>query len=186
MVTLTALPPLLMAVTSSEAFATPAPPGLNWTAWLLKRPIQHFSMWTSRRDHVEADGARAVTDGLSIARLRSVTFLPTALMMIPWVAAARTPACDPSPSMVSDLVMVTAPKPPESSTLMKPPSAVLLIAPANVLHGAVRLQVRVVADAGYPRPGRLRMRQREGEAEERNKGHRAADEDLHSHNPCPP
>ena len=56
--------------------------------------------------------------------------------------------------------MVTAPKPAESSTLMKPPSAVLLIAPANVLHGAVRLH----GFASSPTPdtqvrGRLRVSQ---------------------------
>src|SRR5687768_17285779 len=38
-----------------------------------------------------------------------------------------------------DLVIVTPPKPPGSSALISPPAAVLLIAPAKVLHGAVRL-----------------------------------------------
>src|SRR5207237_632208 len=37
------------------------------------------------------------------------------------------------------LVMVTAPKPPESRQLISPLAAVLEIAPAKVLHGAVRL-----------------------------------------------
>jgi hypothetical protein len=41
--------------------------------------------------------------------------------------------------IVSDLVIVTPPNPPGSSTLISPPAAVLEIAPANVLHGAVRL-----------------------------------------------
>src|SRR5438128_10025873 len=41
--------------------------------------------------------------------------------------------------MVSDLLMVTAPKPPGSRQLISPPIAVLEIAPAKVLHGAVRL-----------------------------------------------
>src|SRR5262249_13295556 len=41
--------------------------------------------------------------------------------------------------MVIDLVMVTAPKPPGSRTLISPAGAVFEIAPANVLHGAVRL-----------------------------------------------
>src|ERR1700687_2550166 len=40
--------------------------------------------------------------------------------------------------MLIDLVMVTAPKPPGSSTLISPPAAVFEMAPANVLHGAVR------------------------------------------------
>src|SRR3954469_3545691 len=42
--------------------------------------------------------------------------------------------------MVSDFVIVTPPKPPGSRQLISPPFAVLEIAPANVLHGAVRLQ----------------------------------------------
>ena len=41
--------------------------------------------------------------------------------------------------MVIDLVMVTAPKPPGSRQLISPPAAVFEIAPAKVLHGAVRL-----------------------------------------------
>jgi hypothetical protein len=42
--------------------------------------------------------------------------------------------------MLIDLVIVIAPKPPESRTLISPAAAVLEIAPANVLQGAVRLQ----------------------------------------------
>ena len=41
--------------------------------------------------------------------------------------------------MVIDLVIVTAPKPPGSRPLISPPAAVFEMAPANVLHGAVRL-----------------------------------------------
>src|SRR4029078_12625630 len=41
--------------------------------------------------------------------------------------------------MVIDLVIVTAPKPPGSMALISPPVAVLEIAPAKVLHGAVGL-----------------------------------------------
>src|SRR5438105_11306750 len=41
--------------------------------------------------------------------------------------------------MVIDLVIVTAPNPPGSRQLMMPGLAVLEIAPAKVLHGAVRL-----------------------------------------------
>ena len=41
--------------------------------------------------------------------------------------------------MVIDFVTLTAPKPPGSSTEISPPAAVLEIAPANVLQGAVRL-----------------------------------------------
>src|SRR3954464_8431604 len=69
-----------------------------------------------------------------------MTSLTPALMMTPLVPAARMPARVPSPLIVIDLVMVTAPNPPGSRTEISPPSAVLEIAPANVLHGAVRLQ----------------------------------------------
>src|SRR6266702_4613081 len=41
--------------------------------------------------------------------------------------------------MVIDFVMVTAPKPPGSMQLISPFTAVFEIAPAKVLHGAVRL-----------------------------------------------
>src|SRR3954462_13277867 len=46
----------------------------------------------------------------------------------------------PVQSMVIDFVMVTAPNPPGSRQLISPPAAVLEIAPAKVLHGAVREQ----------------------------------------------
>jgi hypothetical protein len=59
--------------------------------------------------------------------------------MTPVVPELRTP---PEPvavkSTVIALVIVTAPYPPGSSALISPPSAVLLMAPAVVLHGAVR------------------------------------------------
>src|SRR6476620_12554562 len=42
--------------------------------------------------------------------------------------------------MVMAFVIVTPPNPPGSSTLISPPAAVLEMAPAKVLHGAVRLQ----------------------------------------------
>ena len=41
--------------------------------------------------------------------------------------------------MVSAFWIVKPPKPPESRQLISPPAAVFEIAPANVLHGAVRL-----------------------------------------------
>src|SRR6266566_9178348 len=60
---------------------------------------------------------------------------------MPLVPDTRTEATCPSPpSMVMDLVMVSAPKPPGSRASISPPTAVLEIAPAKVLHGAVRLQ----------------------------------------------
>src|ERR1700674_864081 len=62
-----------------------------------------------------------------------------ALMVIPFVPDTSTPASTWSERMVIDLVMVTPPNPPGSRTLISPAAAVLEMAPANVLHGAVRL-----------------------------------------------
>src|SRR4051794_5006337 len=60
------------------------------------------------------------------------------LMMMAFVEATRTPASTSSDIMLIDLVIVTPPKPPGSSTQISPPLAVLEMAPAKVLHGAVR------------------------------------------------
>src|SRR6476469_557319 len=59
---------------------------------------------------------------------------------MPFVPETSTPAVPASQEMVIDFPMVTAPKPPGSRQLISPPAAVLEIAPAKVLHGAVRLQ----------------------------------------------
>src|SRR5437667_4955677 len=62
------------------------------------------------------------------------------LMMIPATPALRIPPTPVGlPSMVIDLVMVTVPNPPGSRQSISPSTAVFEIAPANVLHGAVRL-----------------------------------------------
>src|SRR5215469_811131 len=59
---------------------------------------------------------------------------------IPLVPATRTHATwPPPPSMVMDLVIVRAPNPPGSKASISPPGAVLEMAPAKVLQGAVRL-----------------------------------------------
>src|SRR5947207_6769389 len=59
-------------------------------------------------------------------------------MMMPFVPDTRTEASVPVPSIVIDFVIVTAPYPAGSSASISPPAAVFEIAPANVLHGAVR------------------------------------------------
>src|ERR1700688_2782182 len=61
------------------------------------------------------------------------------LTMMPSVPETSTPPSTPSAIRLIDWVMVTAPKPPGSSALISPPGAVFEMAPANVLHGAVRL-----------------------------------------------
>src|ERR1700730_14474161 len=70
------------------------------------------------------------------------------LTMIPLPALVSTPASKRSEEMVIGLVIVTAPKPPGSRTLISPPDAVLEIAAATVLHGAVRLH----GSASLPTP----------------------------------
>src|SRR3954470_5209060 len=59
--------------------------------------------------------------------------------MIPFVPGAEIPPSTPTQMIASALVIVTPPKPPGSRQLISPPLAVFEIAPANVLHGAVRL-----------------------------------------------
>src|SRR4051812_19010420 len=68
-----------------------------------------------------------------------ITSVEAALMIIPVVRDARMEANVPVPSSVIDLVMVTAPKPPGSKASISPHAAVFEMAPAQVLHGAVRL-----------------------------------------------
>src|SRR5712692_8189292 len=77
-----------------------------------------------------------------ILRLRrmTVSVLELAETTIPLVPLTRTEATwPPPPSRVIALVMVTTPNPPGSRASISPAGAVLAIAPAQVLHGAVRL-----------------------------------------------
>src|SRR5688572_7993245 len=74
-----------------------------------------------------------------MSRPLSLTLSVTAaLTMIPFVEVASAPASVLLQSITSDFVIVTAPNPPGSKQLISPPAAVFEIAPANVLHGAVR------------------------------------------------
>lgn len=82
-----------------------------------------------------------------IERPRSITLmelgLPEAeslMLTAEGLPEERIEANVPEPSIVIDLVMVTTPKPPGSSASISPPAAVFEMAPAKVLHGAVRLQ----------------------------------------------
>src|ERR1700722_3686442 len=78
------------------------------------------------------------TPSMSSASSTTLSVAPAATT-IPFVPDTNTPASMWSERMVIDLVIVTAPKPPGSSTLISPAAAVLEMAPAKVLHGAVRL-----------------------------------------------
>src|SRR5260370_6611749 len=60
-------------------------------------------------------------------------------ILIPVTPAPMIEANAALPSRVIDLVIVTAPKAPESSASISPPLAVFGIAPAKVLHGAERV-----------------------------------------------
>src|SRR5438105_3262389 len=70
----------------------------------------------------------------SMSRPRRMTVIPPVVILTPATPATGTFV----QSRVIDFVMVIAPKPPGSRQLMIPPAAVLEIAPANVLQGAVR------------------------------------------------
>src|ERR1044071_1268057 len=72
--------------------------------------------------------------------LMVMTSVEAALITIPLTRDARIEANVPVPSSVIDLVIVTAPKPPGSRASISPQAAVLEMAPAQVLQGAVRLQ----------------------------------------------
>src|ERR1700712_1682899 len=70
------------------------------------------------------------------------------LMLKPLVPLASTDPSVPLQSMVMDLVMVKVPKPPGSRQSISPLMNVFEIAPAKVLHGAVRLH----GSASLPTP----------------------------------
>src|SRR3954468_14156699 len=75
-----------------------------------------------------------------ITRLRSTTLsLAPALTITPLAPEFRMPPALVPQSIVIDLVIVTAPNPPGSRQSISPPAAVLEMAPAKVLQGAVRL-----------------------------------------------
>src|SRR3954452_24568587 len=71
---------------------------------------------------------------------RRITLIPAVVeRFTPLTPEFRMPPGNWRQSISIDLVMVTAPKPPGSRQLILPPAAVLEMAPANVLQGAVRL-----------------------------------------------
>src|ERR1700731_3583509 len=82
-----------------------------------------------------------------MSRLRSVTFVQLALLLltvtpgcpVPARIDATIPPSPPPPSILIPLVIVIVPNPPGSSASISPQSAVFEIAPGHVLQGAVRL-----------------------------------------------
>src|SRR5262245_19238394 len=106
-------------------------------------PLVKPRMWTfstrRARPFVKLMPARPVSAPL-IDRLRMVTMTLVPLTLMPLELPGRIDPNVSSQSMVMDFVMVTAPKPPGSMQLISPNAAVFDMAPAKVLHGAVRLQ----------------------------------------------
>jgi len=119
--------------------ATPAI-GAKRIPFLLKFAILHLSTCRTLPLVKLIPFSPSVVPFPSIDSPRRVTtmFAPATLTaLIP--PEANRPAWTFRQSTVSDLVMVRLPKPPLSMQLISPPVAVLEIAPAKVLHGAVRL-----------------------------------------------
>src|ERR1700730_18487500 len=79
---------------------------------------------------------------MEMLRRRTVFFTSVPEVMLTIIAVVPAPRIETmqQPSMVIDLVIVTAPNPAGSRASISPSVAVLEIAPAKVLHGAVRLQ----------------------------------------------
>ena len=131
----------IVVVEMSESLTTTrAPAGpTRLTPFCRKSWIEHLMMVTLVAETMWIPFVPVPSP--SISRPLSVTSSPAGvLMMMPLVPETSTPASNPSELMVMGLVMVTPPNPPGSSTLISPLGAVFEIAPANVLHGAVRLQ----------------------------------------------
>ena len=107
--------------------------------WVVNLKITRSSMLTVFACRTRMP-LRPVQAPLIDSPRRVITSVSRALMITPLVPEARIPARVPVPSMVMDLVIVTAPKPPGSRASISPQAAVFEIAPAKVLQGAVRLQ----------------------------------------------
>src|SRR6266567_3450232 len=78
---------------------------------------------------------------IEMLRRRTVFFKSVPEVMLTLIAVVPAPRIETmqQPSMVIDLVIVTAPNPAGSRASISPSVAVLEIAPAKVLQGAVRL-----------------------------------------------
>src|SRR5437870_26807 len=108
----------------------------------LKPKIWQLSMYTVRADKILMASKPVPPPWNEMLRRWTMAVWLLSLMITPFVLEARIEA-KPAPyvpSRVIDLVIVTAPKPPGSMASISPLIAVLEIAPAKVLQGAVRLQ----------------------------------------------
>src|SRR5262245_50263431 len=105
---------------------------------LVKRKILQFSIRTSPAPRIRIP-VSPVPMPLTPRLRRITTSELEAFMTMPLVPETSTLDSPEYPSMVIDLVIVTPPYPAGSSASISPAAAVFEIAPANVLHGAVRL-----------------------------------------------
>jgi len=109
-----------------------------WLRSIVESSIRTAPAWSTRTPVVaDAHGGPALRPLTSSPR-RMTSSLTPALMVRPLPTLNRTPPITLRASLVIAFVIVTAPSPAESIALISPDAAVLLIAPANVLHGAVR------------------------------------------------
>ena len=141
-----AIPPAPLLLTIVSVTNTPIPAAvfrLIFMPFWVKPNIVQFSMCSARPDRnwTPFRPPLGVPARPLILRFRKVTTaVAGAETTIPLVPATSTDATwPPPPSIVMAFVIVTAPKPPGSRALISPPAAVLEIAPAKVLQGAVRL-----------------------------------------------
>src|ERR1043166_5257240 len=115
---------------------------------LLRNPLITQLSTTSPAPELNLIPTNPVPSPSMSRPFRYTTSVAPAAMTMPFVPDTSTPAVPASQEMVIDFVMVTPPKPPGSRQLISPPAAVLEMAPAKVLHGAVRLH----GSASLPTP----------------------------------
>ena len=135
------MPMVQLVIETFSMLISPAPtlaPSMPKEEAPVKLEIEQFSTWRCFPARYLMPLSVVQTPLIDMLRSVTTSFTP-ALTMTPLTLAARIPAKVPSPLIVIAFVMVTAPKPPGSSTEISPQGAVFDIAPAKVLHGAVRL-----------------------------------------------
>ena len=132
-------PPTLLRIvvssTTARALAVPA----RLMPFCVKFRMEHLRMVVFPPPTMVTPFRPVPNPSISSPSRRTLSVSKTD-MTIPLVPDTSTPASKPTEVMLMDFVMVTAPKPPGSRTLISPPGAVLEMAPAKVLQGAVRLQ----------------------------------------------
>jgi hypothetical protein len=126
---------------SCEFTTTPLKFALDGSKSMALRTNPYTWVLTIRTDFAESTRIpfRPVPIPLMSRPIRVTLSVAAALTTIAFVPLTRTPPSVYSHLIVSAFVIVTPPNPPGSRQLISPFAAVFEIAPANVLHGAVRL-----------------------------------------------